>query len=232
MLNLVYHYLGVTGRPANVGELRAVVDGFGQSFKGRPLLELLLRDQRFACREERWGLAGWQAHTAIDVETTGLSAQDDRITEIALVRLWGTHIVAKWSSLVNPCCSIPPAIVRLVGIDDAMVAEAPLFADLVPVIRDFIGESTLIAHNAPFDKSFIDAELHRAGEQPLPNPWLDTVGIAKKLLPGLTNRKLVTIALHFGIDSSSHHRALADAVMVAGIFAKMMALEESLQISG
>ena len=231
-MNLIYHYLGVTGRPAVPGELRALADGFGQSFKGRPIIELLKKDQRFLCREEQWGLASWQAYTAVDVETTGLSARANRITEIALVKLWGTHVVEKWSSLVNPCCPIPPYIVRLIGIDDGMVASAPLFRDLIPTIRDFIGASTLLAHNAPFDQSFINAELARAGQGPLPNAWQDTLDMAKKLLPHLPNRQLVTVADYLDVSSAGHHRAMADALMAAGIFAKMTALEESFQVSG
>lgn len=232
LLNLIYHYLGVTGRPAVPGELRALADGFGQSFKGRPIIELLQKDQRFLCREEQWGLASWRAYTAVDVETTGLSSRTNRITEIALVKLWGTHVVGKWSSLVNPCCPIPPYIVRLIGIDDEMVANAPFFKDLIPAIREFIGASVLLAHNAPFDRSFINAELARAGERPLPNAWQDTLDMAKRLLPHLHNRQLVTVADHLGVSSIGHHRAMADALMAAGIFAKMTALEESAQVSG
>lgn len=232
LLNLIYHYLGVTGRPAQPGELRTLADGFGQRFKGRPLIELLQKDQRFLCMQEQWGLASWKAYTALDVETTGLSPTDNRITEIALVRLWGTHVVGKWSSLVNPCCSIPPYIVRLIGITDEMVADAPVFRDLIPVIREFIGTSTLLAHNAPFDRSFIAAEFRRGGERPPENPWQDTLVMAKNMLPHLPNRKLVTIADHFGVSTAGHHRAMADALMVSGIYAKLTAMEESLQISG
>ena len=232
LLNLIYHYLGVTGRPAVAVELRALADGFGQSFRGRPIIELLQKDQRFLCRKEQWGLSSWRAYTAVDVETTGLSSRANRITEIALVKLWGTHVVEKWSSLVNPCCPIPPYIVRLIGIDDEMVAAAPLFEELIPAIREFIGASVLLAHNAPFDRSFINAELARAGERPLPNAWQDTLTMAKKLLPHLPNRQLVTVANFFGVDSAGHHRAMADALMVAGIFAKMTALAESAQASG
>ena len=231
IINFLYHYLGVTGRPAPAGELRVLADGFNNGLRGRPLIELLHRDQRFLCREEQWGLACWQPKIVIDVETTGLSPRDNRITEIALVKLWGTHVADKWSSLVNPCRPIPPYIVRLVGISDEMVAEAPLFPDLLPKIEEFVGVSTLIAHNAAFDKSFLDAEFAWAGRAPLANPWLDTVAMARKLLPCLPDRKLVTVASYFGIDSAGHHRAVADALMAAGIYAKMVALEESLQVS-
>lgn len=232
LLNLIYHYLGVTGRPALPGELRTLADGFGQRFKGRPLIELLQKDQRFLCLQEQWGLTSWKAYTALDVESTGLSPVENRITEIALVRLWGTHVVEKWSSLVNPCCPIPPYIVHLIGIDDEMVSAAPIFRDLIPTIRNFIGTSTLLAHNASFDRNFISAELSRAGEGPLNNGWQDTLAMAKKLLPHLPNRKLVTIAEHFGVSTANHHRAMADALMVAGIYDKMTTMEESLQISG
>lgn len=226
LINFLFHYLAVTGRPATLGELHTVAQEFSQGLKGRSLLELLQKDQRFICREDQWGLADWAMYTAIDLETTGLSPLANRITEIALVRLWGTHVVAKWVSLVNPCRLIPAHLVQLIGISNEMVAEAPLFADLVPTLRAFIGDTTLIAHNAPFDKSFLDAELAKAGEEPLTNPWIDTVALGQRLLPQLPNRKLVTVATYFHIDCGGHHRALADAIMVAQIFAKMALMED------
>ncbi len=227
LINVIFHYLEVTGRPAVPSELRTLVDGFGRSFKGRPILELLQNDQRFLCQGEGWGLANWQLFTALDVETTGLSPRDNRVTEIALVRMWGSHIVDQWSSLVNPGCVIPPYITRLTGISDAMVADAPSFCELIDTICSFIGESTLLAHNAPFDRGFVNAELRRGGYKPLANRWLDTVVLARKYLPQLPNRKLATVAQHFGISTSDHHRAMADALMVAGIFAKMNSLSDS-----
>jgi len=227
LLNVIFHYLEVTGRPAVPAELRVLVDGFGRLFQGRPILELLQNDQRFVCDRERWGLANWRYFTALDVETTGLSPRDNRVTEIALVQMWGCHIIRQWSSLVNPGCPIPYYITRLTGINDQMVADAPAFGELIPGIRDFVGSSILLAHNAPFDRSFVDAEIIRAGESPLPNQWLDTVVLARKLLPHLPNRKLATVAQHFGISTAGHHRAMADAMMVAGIFAKLNSLDDS-----
>lgn len=227
LLNVIFHYLEVTGRPAAANELRTLVDGFGRGFKGRPLLELLHNDRRFLCQGEGWGLANWQLFTALDVETTGLSPRDNRVTEIALVRMWGTYIIDQWSSLVNPGCAIPPYITRLTGIDDDMVADAPSFPELIDSICSFVGGSTLLAHNAPFDRGFVNAELRRGGYKPLGNPWLDTVVLARKYLPQLPNRKLATVAQHFGISTAGHHRAMADALMVAGIFAKLNGLGDS-----
>lgn len=227
LINVIYHYLEVTGRPAIPSELRILVDGFGREFKGRPILELLQNDRRFLCQGEKWGLSNWKLFTALDVETTGLSSRDNRVTEIALVRMWGPHIVGQWSSLVNPGCAIPPYITRLTGISNSMVADAPPFGEIIDSICSFIGDSTLLAHNAPFDRGFVDAELRRAGCASLPNPWLDTVTLARKYLPHLPNRKLATVAQHFGISTAGHHRAMADALMVAGIFAKMNSLSDS-----
>lgn len=228
-MNFLYHYLGVTARPAALGELRTLAEGYSQGLKGRSLAELLHRDQRFVCREERWGLAAWPGYVALDLETTGLIPEDNRVTEVALVRLWGFSVVAKWSSLVNPGRRIPAYLVRLIGISNEMAATAPPFAQLIPAIREFIGSDVIVAHNASFDKSFIEAELARAGEPSLNNDWVDTLAMAQRLLPHLPNRKLVTVAAHFGIECDGHHRALADAVMAAEIFSKMAALEETLR---
>ena len=85
----------------------------------------------------------------------------------------------------------------------------------------------MLAHNVPFDRGFVCAELRRAGCQPLPNPWVDTLTLARKYLPQLPNRRLATVAQHFGISTAGHHRAMADALMVAGIFAKLNSLDDS-----
>lgn len=223
LTDLIYHYLDVTNRPALPGELRGLADGL-QKFKGRPVLELLTRDSRFCARGEHWGLAKWRIHTVIDVETTGLSARDNRITEVALVQLWGCWDIARWSSLVHPGCSIPPSITRLTGITDEMVADAPSFADVVDSVTGIVGDSVLIAHNVPFDRGFLDAEFRRAGRKPLSNPWLDTVVMARRLLPQLPNKKLATVARHFGIPTDAHHRALPDAVLTARVFGKLVGL--------
>ncbi|MTI95079.1 MAG: 3'-5' exonuclease [Firmicutes bacterium] len=228
LLEVIFHYLDVTGRPATGGELRTLVDGFGRNFQGKPLYELLSGDQRFVLREDCWALAKWEqvqySYTVVDVETTGLSPRNERITEVALVRLEGTEVTGQWSTLVNPGRPIPPYITRLTGIDDAMVADAPPFEVIAPKLISFFAESTLIAHNASFDIGFLNAELRRAGRRPLGNQALDTVTMARRLLPHLPNRKLVTVARYFGISTQGHHRAMADCLMTAGIFRSMVEL--------
>src|SRR5690554_6064265 len=151
LTEVVYHYLDVTNRPVLPGELRGLADSLGSKYRGRPLLELLGRDSRFVNLGGHWGLNKWRRFTVLDVETTGLSPRSNRVTEVALIQLWGTRDIARWSSLVNPGCAIPSYISRLTGISDGLVADAPPFAELADAIAEIVGDSVLVAHNAPFD---------------------------------------------------------------------------------
>lgn len=224
LTEVVYHYLDVTNRPVLPGVLRGLADSLGSKYRGRPLLELLGRDSRFVNLGGHWGLNKWRRFTVLDVETTGLSPRSNRVTEVALIQLWGTRDIARWSSLVNPGCAIPSYISRLTGISDGLVADAPPFAELADAIAEIVGDSVLVAHNAPFDRGFLCAEFRRAGRTPLANYWLDTVSMARRLLPHLPNCKLGTVARCLDIPAGNRHRAMPDAVITARVFGKLAGL--------
>jgi DNA polymerase-3 subunit epsilon len=118
----------------------------------------------------------------IDVETTGANPVSDRVTEVAVLRVERGEIVERWESLVNPQCSIPGMIQRLIGITDAMVATAPTFAELADRLRTRLDGAVFIAHNARFDYGFIKNEYSRIG-QGFDAPVLCTVKLSRALTP-------------------------------------------------
>lgn len=159
-----------------------------------------------------------------DLETTGAKAPPCRITEVGAYRVKNGEVAEKFQTLVNPEMPIPVFITQLTGIDDAMVANAPLFAEIAPDFLKFIGDSILVAHNSGFDMRFLNNEIGRVfPDYRVANPCLCTVHLSRKLLPEIVNHKLKTVAEHYSIDLVNHHRASADAYATAHIFVNLLA---------
>ncbi len=155
----------------------------------------------------------------VDVETTGWTPEEARITEIGAVRVSGGHVRAEFSSLVNPCSAIPEQVAALTGISDAMVAVAPPLAHVLPAFLAFADGCVLTAHNAPFDVGFLTAACESC-ELPWPDfPVVDTVELARLVLgeDEVPNCKLSTLAAFFGARTPPRHRALADALATADV---------------
>ena len=152
-----------------------------------------------------------------DIETTGFSPSRNRIIEIGAVKVENGEITDRFSEFVNPDVPIPFDIERLTGINDAMVMDAPKIDEILPRFLSFCEDAVLVAHNASFDVSFIS---HNAEEQGLEfDPTvLDTVSLARALLPNLNRYKLDTVAKAVGVSLENHHRAVDDAEATAGIF--------------
>jgi DNA polymerase III epsilon subunit family exonuclease len=155
----------------------------------------------------------------VDVEATGAKTPPNRLIELGAYRIRGGRIVDKFLSLVNPEIPIPRFVVTLTGITNEMVKQAPMFAEVAPRWLDFVSDSVLVAHNAPFDTSFLNHEISRVypGHR-MVNPHLCTVRLSRRALPELTNHRLDTIADHFSIPIISRHRAGSDALATAEIF--------------
>lgn len=159
-----------------------------------------------------------------DLETTGAKAPPCRITEIGAYRVKNGEVAEEFQTLLNPETPIPRFITELTGISDDMVADAPLFADIVGDLLSFIGDSILVAHNSGFDMRFLNYEIGRVfTDYRIANPCLCTVLLSRKLLPDIVNHKLKTVADHYSIDLVNHHRASADAYATAHIFVNLLA---------
>ena len=163
-----------------------------------------------------------------DIETTGLSVQNCRMTEIGAVKIKDGQVLDTFNTFVNPEQPIPEEIVKLTGITDGMVKDAPSEAEALKAFFDFVGkradtggEMLLIAHNADFDTGFIRAASVRCGYE-FKNPYLDTLALARFLLPDLKNHKLDTVATHYDLGDFNHHRACDDAAMLAAIYFCML----------
>ena len=165
----------------------------------------------------------------VDVEATGAKTPPNRLIELGAYKIRGGRIVDKFISLVNPEIAIPRFVAALTGISNEMVKRAPVFAELAPRWLDFVSDSVLVAHNAPFDTSFLNHEISRVypGHRMI-NPHLCTVKLCRRVLPDLGNHRLDTIASHFSISIVSRHRAGSDALATAEIFINLLGkLEET-----
>jgi DNA polymerase III epsilon subunit family exonuclease len=160
----------------------------------------------------------------VDVETTGWSPDEARITEIGAVRVSAGHQLGQFSSLVNPGSAIPERLVTLTGITDAMVAAAPPLDQVLPAFLAFARGGVLTAHNAPFDVGFLRAAC-QACDLPWPGfPVVDTVELARRVLSEdeVPNCKLSTLAAFFGARTAPEHRALADALATADVLTGLL----------
>ena len=162
-------------------------------------------------------------HTCVvfDIETTGFSPLKNRIIEIGAVRVEEGRIVDKFSSFVNPDVPIPFEIVKLTGINDNMVLDAPKIDRVLPEFLEFCRGAVMVAHNAGFDISFIKENARQQGLEFNPTV-LDTVSLARVLLPNLNRFKLDTVAKELKINLANHHRAVDDAGATAEIFVRFI----------
>lgn len=160
-----------------------------------------------------------------DIETTGFSPVRNRIIEIGAVKVSGGEIVDKFSAFVNPEVPIPFEIEKLTSINDDMVVGAPTIDAILPQFLDFCDGCVLVAHNASFDMSFIMENCRRLG-YPQEFTYVDTVPIARMLLPNQAKHTLDAVAKTLGISLENHHRAVDDAGCTAEIFVKFIKMLE------
>ncbi|MBO6270649.1 MAG: PolC-type DNA polymerase III [Clostridium sp.] len=156
-----------------------------------------------------------------DIETTGFSPVTNHIIEIGAVRVEKGQITDRFSTFVNPQVPIPYHIEQLTGINDNMVLSAPVISEVLPKFLEFCGDAVIVAHNASFDTSFIRENANRLGLTYEPT-ILDTVTLARLLLPNLNRYKLDTVAKELKISLENHHRAVDDAGATAEIFVRFL----------
>jgi DNA polymerase-3 subunit epsilon len=165
----------------------------------------------------------------VDIETTGWQPAEAAITEIGAVRLNGGEVTGEFSSLVRPGVPIPPDIITLTGITDAMVRRAPAMPAVLDSFLAFARGCVLVAHNAPFDLGFLTAACTASGLRWPGAATIDTAVLARLLLgpEDVPDCRLVTLADYFGAATIPAHRALADAKATADVLAGLLDLAAS-----
>ncbi len=160
-------------------------------------------------------------YVVFDLETTGFSPDRNKIIEIGAVKVENGVITERFSTFVNPEVPIPFNIEELTSIKDDMVLDAPKIEEILPEFMEFCKGAIMVAHNAEFDMSFITKNCERQG---LPTEFtiIDTVALARILLPNLNRFKLDTVAKALGVSLENHHRAVDDAACTAEIFVKFI----------
>ncbi len=153
-----------------------------------------------------------------DIETTGLSANSNKIIEIGAVKINGENIVDRYSTFVNPEEEISQFISDLTNIQNEDLVDAPGIKSVLAEFNNFIGDSTLVAYNSRFDIAFINAALGKNGFRPLNNAIIDALALARYLYPNLKNHRLETLCKHHNIENPDKHRALSDAEATANLF--------------
>lgn len=173
-------------------------------------------------------------YAIIDIETTGLRAGAEKITEIAIILHDGNQIIEEFSSLVNPERKIPYFITQLTGINDKMVSDAPRFYELARQIIELTENTTIVGHNVNFDYSFLKAEFKSLGYD-YQRKTLDTVRLSRKLIPGQPSYSLGKLCASLGIDHTARHRAAGDALATSRLFELICSIEhepETLSVKG
>ncbi len=150
-------------------------------------------------------------YVVFDVETTGLSAVYDTIIELAGVKIHQGEVIDRFESFANPHHPLSETTTELTGITDDMVRDAPEVDEVLKDFHAWMGESILVAHNASFDIGFLNQGFKKINYEKIENPVIDTLELARFLIPELKNHRLNTLCKHLDIELTQHHRAIYDA---------------------
>ena len=168
----------------------------------------------------------------VDLETTGGSPVEHRITEVGGVKLLGGERLGSFATLVDPSVPIPPAIAHLTGIDDRLVRGEPAIEQVLPSLVEFLRGTVFVAHHATFDFGFLNAALERAGYDAIPGPPICTARLARRFVwPDVPNVRLGTLATYFRTRIRPSHRALPDAEATAEVLDGLLGIAERLGVT-
>lgn len=163
----------------------------------------------------------YDTYVVFDIETTGLSSRNDKITEIGAVKIKNGIIVDRFSQLINPEKEIPQVVVDLTGISNSMVENEPTIEEVIPKFHDFAKDAVLVAHNAKFDISFIRREYANNNLE-FNHPILDTLVLARATMTDMKRFNLGTLCKNLGVSLVGAHRAVNDAEATAEVFIKLI----------
>lgn len=163
-----------------------------------------------------------ETYVVFDVETTGLSAVYDTIIELAAVKIHNGEIIDRFERFANPHHPLSATTIELTGITDDMVKNAPDVDVVLKEFAEWMGDCTLVAHNASFDMGFLNVGFKKYGLPKTTNPVIDTLELARFLLPDMKNHRLNTLCKKFDIELVQHHRAIYDAEATGYLLAKML----------
>lgn len=159
----------------------------------------------------------------IDLETTGLSAKENSVIEVAAIKYQSGMIIDEFSQLTKPKEEfIPQRVINLTGITNAMVIDQPYFEDIYPKIYQFIKNSIIVAHNAKFDISFLSKTHENIFKESLKIPYICTDNLARRIFPEIRKKSLTSLTEYLGIQFDQRHRAMSDAKATLMAFQKML----------
>jgi DNA polymerase-3 subunit alpha (Gram-positive type) len=161
-------------------------------------------------------------YVVFDIETTGLSVTDNKIIELAGIKMRDGQEIGRFETFVNPHEPIPYNIQQLTNITDDMVRDAPELEPKLKEFIEFVGDAVLVAHNARFDVGFIQHSCKQLGLPPVENPALDTLELARFLHPTMKNHRLNTLAALYKVSLENHHRAIDDTIALGGILVGLL----------
>ena len=161
---------------------------------------------------------------ALDTETTGLSPRNNEIIEVSAIKYKGSKKLETFSTLIKPNANIPYNITRITGISNDMVKSAPKKEEIAEKLIEFIGNNTIVAHNASFDMNFLNNSFDNKF---IKNKVVDTVKLSRMMHPYLPNHKLSTVAEHIGVKEDGYHRAEFDCECCAKIYIKYLESKEA-----
>ena len=156
-------------------------------------------------------------YNVLDLETTGLSADYERIIEVGVVKIKNCKVINTFQEFINPEKRIKSAITSLTGITNNMVKDSDRSSRVMPRLKSFLGDDPIIAHNAAFDSRFYKAEMNRARIYPK-NEFLCSLMLARRIYQNLESHKLGTLCKFLGFTNKSSHRALSDAEATHKVF--------------
>lgn len=158
----------------------------------------------------------------LDLETTGLSPQRHKITEIAAVKVENNEITDEFQQLINPEVPIPRFITKLTGISNSMVANKPIIEETLDELKKFIGTNTIVGHNISFDYRFLQENFWRHKNFLLTNDTLCTMKLARRMHSDLPSKKLGKLCEHYGLVNEQAHRAMSDVKATHQVLNEML----------